>query len=1198
MKSIKKLQNGHVAILNVTGEIETALPGGLLICKHPREEGHIVISNSMSPSDAAREGYVLRTADVKDLEDVDGNVTAFTGTADELMTILVTDFFSSASSGDRNTGGLENLTQLNYKIGSTTSTGHVSDIVVINPEVEGDYSVLFWVDGFESGTANSKGGATSGAANYFNNTGGNLATPEKPYTLNNDVTLEEDKNHFFSCSFGSSVYEKATFYVGNRDVIEAKLDELLRGQNVSSGVSEDAGNVLKLGTDEKPFFTPFDDILVMRQDLNDGGLFADNAEALSSNSDAAIPLNESKYSIMNVIENLKAADGVYYFTAVWSDMVTGSESEIEIKWKQTSNPLDVTAETVQGFELISSNIAVNDFRGLALSSAPQTLFDGENGSNWWFAMGIIDAFTGNTFPVVQSPQHTARKFELYVNNSITPVVVKNVTEGAKSLVPVGKTDVAVDVGGADTAFPTGWDLTDSPEDLWIRFIPSDSGGPRDWASGFLNVDRIIDRFNAGDGVDGYVHVFDNDYLVINLVDASTGEFVIRESGRNVVVRAELYRWVEVLPAIMPIENTSLLTTTGNWQNFGDVNNLFKGEDGAKIHLEYGDEIRDSFIFLDGVARAERKGYNDREIEVQIIAGQVQIRDLGGESEIEKGWYSPPQRVYATGGGLNITNPDEANTSYSLKPNGDGTYSFKPDLTGIDQATLDSAIATLQSDNATQTELDAAVSSINGQINTINSDNATQTELDAAIATINSDNATDTELAAAVATLNSAIGDRVPESVYDAMIAGNATDAELALVQAMILQMGDEPLSIAKLDADGEIMAMPMSKMPECYKVSVVGSNITTSNPPNWLVAQQWDASNNDLEANPSVNLPANTALVFKNWMGTNGIDAVIIFNQPLQLTFDAGGGITFNAVAGTNYNFRFSLNSGFKHDSGSSFLFTTPLGSAEFENFIINASNSANIFTDIKPTRAGLRIDDFIDWFEFNFDCTVSGQIQLNHLSNGWTFEHVAPSVFEERIVSLYTDGNTEYYRAVLSSDHTDVISGAMPLPASFVKKESYQERFITIGVRFSATTASRWNSRSVAYSAETISATTSAGAGAVPNVNDDVMGWEVKAGDILSGLRVKADTNNAQVQTFRYALVFRAFSDGSETLIYDSGDLAITTLKTGFGLNVDEEALNFMAPEDGEILDVGRPEGTAITATRYVQLGGTLKVQSKVLIT
>jgi len=51
--------------------------------------------------------------------------------------------------------------------------------------------------------------------------------------------------------------------------------------------------------------------------------------------------------------------------------------------------------------------------------------------------------------------------------------------------------------------------------------------------------------------------------------------------------------------------------------------------------------------------------------------------------------------------------------------------------------------------------------------------------------IEADNSTDTEREAAVAALQVSLGDKVDQATYDAMIAGNATDAELAAVKALI-----------------------------------------------------------------------------------------------------------------------------------------------------------------------------------------------------------------------------------------------------------------------------------------------------------------------------------------------------------------------------------------------------------------------------
>ena len=199
----------------------------------------------------------------------------------------------------------------------------------------------------------------------------------------------------------------------------------------------------------------------------------------------------------------------------------------------------------------------------------------------------------------------------------------------------------VNLGTADTPFNTGFDLTQSGE-LMLRFMFSDAGGSaREWASGFLNVDRIIERFNAGDATDGFAHVFDNDFIVINLVNPSTGEMLLRENGRDVGVRAELWAVAPVVPLITEVQNVNSLTVTGAFQNLGDANTLFTGEDGSRIHVEYGDETRDSFVFFNGIARADRNltnANNSVTHEFTIDAGQIQVRHLDNASTIAFAWY--------------------------------------------------------------------------------------------------------------------------------------------------------------------------------------------------------------------------------------------------------------------------------------------------------------------------------------------------------------------------------------------------------------------------------------------------------------------------------------------------------------------------------------------------------------------------------
>ena len=210
-----------------------------------------------------------------------------------------------------------------------------------------------------------------------------------------------------------------------------------RNPVIDWAVSADAGNDIVLGTDGAllyqaptelvsplaaqriqldanglPIYQRQIEKLVLRQDLNAGGLFANNAEADSFAADSADPASEPKYSIMSELEEFRRRNGKIRFKLVYDDFVVGTGPFEEI-WEQSSNPLQTVGEQVVGYELISTTDPYPEFRGLALSNSTSARFDGTAGTDWWRALGLSTAFTGNTFPVNETALSTARIVELY-----------------------------------------------------------------------------------------------------------------------------------------------------------------------------------------------------------------------------------------------------------------------------------------------------------------------------------------------------------------------------------------------------------------------------------------------------------------------------------------------------------------------------------------------------------------------------------------------------------------------------------------------------------------------------------------------------------------------------------------------------------------------------------------------------------------
>ena len=162
-------------------------------------------------------------------------------------------------------------------------------------------------------------------------------------------------------------------------------------------------------------------------------------------------------------------------------------------------------------------------------------------------------------------------------------------------------------------------------------------------------------------------------------------------------------------------------------------------------------------------------------EVEDITGSADAVSTPDETSI----VSNP--AYVAGSGLSGTDPQTAINTAGIAANVVSIAAI--DQTGVAANTAGVA-ANLAAVTSAQADLDvaeAALAVVVADVAAINADNATQTELDAAVALIQSDNATQTELDAAIATINTALGLKVDQTVYDAMVALSATDAEVAAV---------------------------------------------------------------------------------------------------------------------------------------------------------------------------------------------------------------------------------------------------------------------------------------------------------------------------------------------------------------------------------------------------------------------------------
>lgn len=119
-------------------------------------------------------------------------------------------------------------------------------------------------------------------------------------------------------------------------------------------------------------------------------------------------------------------------------------------------------------------------------------------------------------------------FESAITNEPTGLFLLGEDDQSAAPIPVEATSVV-----------TGLDLTQATK-MTLRLHFRDVNLGRPWQAADIDVDGMLLRFAAGDTIDAFGHMFDNDYVTINVIDPATGELSFQDEGREMAyVRAEL-----------------------------------------------------------------------------------------------------------------------------------------------------------------------------------------------------------------------------------------------------------------------------------------------------------------------------------------------------------------------------------------------------------------------------------------------------------------------------------------------------------------------------------------------------------------------------------------------------------------------------------------------------------------------------------
>ena len=230
-----------------------------------------------------------------------------------------------------------------------------------------------------------------------------------------------------------------------------------------------------------------------------------------------------------------------------------------------------------------------------------------------------------------------------------------------------ETPINISSNAVGTNIDLDMDLTQA-EGLTLKLLFADQTTGIAWQQPIIDVDRLLLNFEAESALDGYALVFSNQWMRINVVDPVQGILNFVDQGRDMqFVKTELFITAPTVDGLIAVQNPVTIVTTGAFQPFGDPNPLFTGDDGDSVHVEYGDGNRDELTFIDGVARAERKGFGTNDIEIQVVDGQIEIRDLNAQNGISFMHYEVMQGVVRTQTLGQVVSPD-----YTVDVSGDGS----------------------------------------------------------------------------------------------------------------------------------------------------------------------------------------------------------------------------------------------------------------------------------------------------------------------------------------------------------------------------------------------------------------------------------------------------------------------------------------------------------------------------------------------
>ena len=125
-------------------------------------------------------------------------------------------------------------------------------------------------------------------------------------------------------------------------------------------------------------------------------------------------------------------------------------------------------------------------------------------------------------------------------------------------------------GAAGTEVITGLDFTQA-SGMLLELLFADQNTGIAWPVIPIDVDRMLLNHESDSALDAYAHIFDNDWVRVNVVDPQTGALNFVDMDRDMqYIGAELYARAPTVRGLIEVENPPASFSTTLFQFLKDI----------------------------------------------------------------------------------------------------------------------------------------------------------------------------------------------------------------------------------------------------------------------------------------------------------------------------------------------------------------------------------------------------------------------------------------------------------------------------------------------------------------------------------------------------------------------------------------------------------------------------------------------------